>query len=450
MTEYGAVWTNPAQKLDEIWQASETPEVALKNALSHGFYSQYTSYRQREFIENVVDWQIELLTDWLGPNLQHLPEELDELQIVSDGILLVERNARRVSPDLLRNLWYTLFLCHGEEPRLESNVTNILEIGSGYGSFARCIKAYRPSACIWLVDLRESLTFSYTYLKAAYPESRFALVDSVDTQLLDSANYDFILISIEAADYLIGRHFDLAVNMWSLGEMPNKWIDYWFDLLQAKCQVDRLFLINNFMTPLTVKHTQIAAEGDWLFQIDNCWEVETFDIDPDIHTCPLIRNFPTGLGIYGQRVTNSDELNRLKANASSAVKHVLLEDWTTIVAAGNRISNLARPETDLSGLSSVDEGSNSKSATMLKVTQLLEITNYVGRPRIESGADCTLYRLWNDFRVNADPLSGGFLVAYLAMVYKSDLQHRCSKEEIFLLKRLPKGILHDEYVTLLG
>jgi hypothetical protein len=437
---YGDVWTQPAENLKVISQEYKAEE-AFKKALSQGYFSQYTSYNQRDLIERVTDWQLNLLAKWLGSDLSLLPIELNELFIIPE-VLLVERHGRTISPDLLRMLWYVLFL-HHQQSLMTSQIKNILEIGSGYGSFARVIKAYHPSACVWLVDLPDSLVYAKTYLSAAYPDAMITVVDSPEISISDSIAHDFILVSVDESHKLFGRQFDLAVNIWSLGEMPNSWINYWFDLLQKHCQVDRLFLLNAFASPVTSQSSERTKQGNWLFCLDSEWEIKNFEINPEIHRCPFIRNFYTGASIYCQRIKTPEEFERIKKAAHEGAQQVLLEDWATIAMAHHHIIDCGRPETDIAVTPSLVKSTTNESA--ISVKKLLLITEYIGYPLMEANQESPLYRLWNDFRLNVNISSAMLLITYLAMVNKSEPGHRCSKEEMFLLEKLPECKLHEEY-----
>lgn len=437
---YGDVWASPAQILNEISTEQKTEAEKFKEALSKGYFSQYTSYQQRQLIEQIVNWQIKILSKWLGPDLSCMPSSLNELEIVPD-VLLVEYDGQIISPDLLRNLWYVLFLYH-QQSLSSVPLMNILEIGSGYGSFARILKSYYPSACVWLVDLPESLIYAETYLKAAYPKATIAVINSSEKTIYDTAAYDFVLVSVHESEKLMGRQFDLAANIWSFGEMPNAWIGHWFNLLQTQCTIDRLYVLNAFTSPVTPCTEDRIKQGDWLFALNNAWNVKSFEIDPEIHRCPLVRNFYTGLGIYCEQLKSQEETTILKRAASHAVQKVLHEDWVTIILGDKAITNLSRPETNIHAPAFSPQILKQPS---ISVQKLLVITEYIGHPRFESGCESTLYWLFNDFRLNSNPLSGQLLLVYFAMINKSALSHRVSKEEIFLLKRLPACLLHEEY-----
>jgi hypothetical protein len=123
---------------------------------------------------------------------------------------------------------------------------------------------------------------------------------------------------------------------------------------------------------------------------------------------------------------------------------VLREDWVAMVTHHEGIDNTCRPEIDIQANNPL-----SSSIDKLSVSKLLTITEYIGYPRLESSTASTFYRLWNNFRFNSSVLSGGLLLALLAMSFKSELSHRCTKEEIFLLQKLPACDYHNEYENLL-
>ena len=73
--KYGHVWSAPAQTLRSIIETRGFTEEALSEALSLGFFSQYTCFRNRQFIEKVLSWQIALLERSFGNFFDRFPSD---------------------------------------------------------------------------------------------------------------------------------------------------------------------------------------------------------------------------------------------------------------------------------------------------------------------------------------------------------------------------------------
>lgn len=100
-----------------------------------------------------------------------------------------------------------------------------VEIGSGWGGFARVFKRRYPQSTYYLVDLPEVLLFSGIYLKGLYPDARFLLVGHPDapTPTPDLVgDYDFVLVPHLLFDELHLPAPDVFLNMVSFQEMTER------------------------------------------------------------------------------------------------------------------------------------------------------------------------------------------------------------------------------------
>ncbi|HUI98992.1 MAG TPA: putative sugar O-methyltransferase [Usitatibacter sp.] len=436
-TSYGATWQRAAQGIASVLQ-SELPErEQLKRVLGLGYFSQFTSHASADFNEAVVAWLERHLAEHHGLRIAQLPASLDELDVVPDATI-VGRDGRRVSPDLLRNVAYAMQLAQTWPGRAEP--AQVLEIGGGYGALARVLEGFHPRSRFWLTDIPDSLRCCEIYLRAAFPAARIVRYDEGASG--EERDADFHLVPVALAPrVLAGRSFDLAINVWSFGEMPNPFTQTWLRLLQRDCRVERLFTINSFLAPVTPESEARTRIGDWLFQLDGEWSIERFEIDPVVHRCPLVRNFPNGIGLLARRMRDEREIAGLREAAAREAQAVLREDWAGIAAFEQSSADAARPERML------DLPAASLEARSVSSRRLAALTDYIGHFEIEPGKEGPFFRLWNDWRLNGSERSGALLVAYLAMVAKSDLERRCTKEELFLLQRLPRMKLHDEYLA---
>lgn len=425
---YGDVWSSPTRTLGEILTASSSSKDALRSALECGYFSKFAAMKDHRLVERLIDWQLSLLEDWTGSALGLLPPNCVEVESFP-AVATLQRHGRRISPDLLRNVWYIRYLSSIFDFGKKSGPARVLEIGSGNGSFSFVLKTYCPASTFYLVDIPESLQVAALYLKEALPDAKMAHVLSEEDVLPAEGEFDFIFVSVDNADRLAGLSFDLAVNIWSFGEMPNHFISKWFDLIQEKCRVKRLFTLNAFLSPVTIHTTPRVKQGDWLLQLDELWEIERFDIEPGIHRCPFIRDFYKGIAYVARRIENDEERARQKRMAHEQASAAYVADWVHL-ATGQHSGVPIHPD----GISLV---------------RLRAQVDYISNFTVEGNISGAIFALWNDFRMNSNAVSGALLVAYIGMMTRSEPNLISTKEEVFLLKRLPHSKLHGEYRRLL-
>lgn len=433
---YGSVWQQATSDIAAQLDSGLPADDVFRRVLGLGYFSQFTSYPSAEFNEAVVAWLESHLLARHRFALADLPGDLEELDI-APAATIVRRAGRKLSPDLLRYVAYARQL---EEAWQGGNrePAEILEIGGGYGGLARTLKSFHPKSRLWLTDLPESLRCAEIYLRKAFPDARVLWLDSGSSGPVPEVDFHLVPVQ-EAARFLSGRAFDLAINVWSFGEMPNDYVKSWLKLLQHDCRVEWLFTINSFMAPVTPASAVRTRIGDWLFGLDDRWAIEQFEIDPAVHHCPLIRNFPKGIGLVARRVADDAAIARLRAEASSELEAVHREDWARIAANERSHADPARPER------MIDR--TQPDWHRLSCRRLFALTDYIGHFNIEAGKDGPFFRLWNDYRVNRNEDAGALLAAYLGMAGKTDLERKCTKEELFLLRRLADRPLHQEYAA---
>lgn len=435
---YGNVWQSASLNMADLLASEQADAVKLRRILELGYFSQFTSYPDSRFNDALVTWLDEYLTRNFNFEIGNLPENLFELDIVPVSTI-VDRGGRKLSPDLLRYVIYVKQLNKVWSSCSHKKI-NVLEIGAGYGGLARTLHCFQPGTKFWLTDIPESLRCAEIYLRTAFPDAKITWGQSGDSNFEQDA--DFCLVPLEdAQQVLCGKHFDLAINIWSFGEMSNTFVKFWLTLLQKDCDVDWLFTINSFMAPVTPESFERTKIGDWLFGLDDHWMIDTFEIDPMVHRCPLIINFPKGIGVLAKRITDESSLKLMKGEAALEANKVMLEDWVRIAMDDCVTMSPDRPER-MFNLSEIN-----LNASLVSSRRLLSLTDYVGHFNISSDKEGSFFRLWNNYRMNNSEKSAAFLIAYLAMVNKTNLEHRCTKEELLILKRLSLLPLHLEYIT---
>ena len=437
---YGSVWQQAADNVLKILESNLPKGKQLQMVMGLGYFSQFTSNASIEFNKLLFEWLRKYLLKIYEFDI-NLPNNLVELDIVPTQTLVKYSN-RNFSPDLLRNIGYALQL-RKIISRYDGDKLNILEIGSGYGALGRVLKNFHPGLKYWLTDISESLLCAEIYLRAAFPNSRIVWQDAGVDQ--DTQDADFYLVKLEDASHVLsGRYFQLAINIWSFGEMPNKFIDEWFQLLQNRCSIDWLFTINSFMAPVTPISIARINVGDWLFKLDEHWSIDHFVIDPEIHRCPLLRNFPKGIEFIARRIDDKDEINEARIYSRARACSLLQEDWVSIACNQESSTIPDRPERILG------QHLFEMSEDLMSSKRLLAITDYIGHFNIDSDKDAPFFSLWDDWRMNKTNSSALLLVIYLAMVNKTILEVRCAKEELLLLNRVSDLPIHSEYAAFIS
>jgi putative sugar O-methyltransferase len=120
-----------------------------------------------------------------------------------------------------------------------------IEIGPGTGLLALAIKQLLPNSALVLVDLPETFAFSSIFLTMVLPESRFVFLDGFEREPDSWREYDFTLITPEAARRLPSTSFDLAVNTDSMQDMEPTAIRDYFTLLRRLLRPPALFYSSN-------------------------------------------------------------------------------------------------------------------------------------------------------------------------------------------------------------
>ena len=140
----------------------------------------------------------------------------------------VERRGRRLNPNFLRAL--TIASRISNEVSFRPSDPAVFELGAGVGHVAHVLKTLQPAPTYVIVDLPETLFFSYLFLSLTFPEARTVFVTKPE-DLADGVptGSDFVFVPTMFAEELISRPYDVFVNTASLGEMPNREIRHWMD-----------------------------------------------------------------------------------------------------------------------------------------------------------------------------------------------------------------------------
>ena len=282
---------------------SEDFDHSFRACLRRGWFSQFTApaFSNLAYSRHILAWYINHL-ECEGFDLGLEPDNVFESSLM-DGSLRYPYKGRAVSLDFLRFLTIVLLL---EQSGLEAKTkrVRVLEFGSGYGGLCRVVKLRHRNSCYVVCDMAPSLVFCFFFICANFPGCRIQVVQSPHDELQFEEN-DFIFVPDHLTDCLINERFDFFVNIYSFGEMNEFKIEKWFDLVQKKCQVDRIFLQNIIFqrVPYNSDEKTLRA-GQWLSLIDADWNISIKEINPKITDCPFYAALPSVALIVGERRTD--------------------------------------------------------------------------------------------------------------------------------------------------
>lgn len=141
---------------------------------------------------------------------------------------------------------------------------NICEIGPGNGNLISIIKKNFTNCNFIMIDLEETLLVSSTYLSSLFPDKKFLLPneikDKIDLKLIKEN--DFILITPEQINLIQPEIIDLTINTSSFGEMNQKQIKKYFDLIQIISKKNGYFFNYNRVEKFAInsKETDILTK----------------------------------------------------------------------------------------------------------------------------------------------------------------------------------------------
>lgn len=437
---YGSVWASPVAHLATILKQKGVTEAALCEALEQGYFSQHTCWRNPAMNKKIVDWELLLIDENFKKVWEKVPANFGEICQVPRPSL-VPGNGRILTPDLLRNLYYALEI--EQQFSFGKEDFPILEIGSGSGGLARVLKDVLPGVPYWLLDIRESLTFAKIYLETTFPEKTFLWIEK-EEDLFRAKGKDFVFVPLENAKIIAKETYSLAVNIFSFSEMPNPFIANYFSMIQKEADVKNIFLLNAFLHPVTPETRSRINQGDWLLHLNECWKIMEFQIQPKIHRNPYVKNFTSCILIAATKIKNEKEQLSLPQQNQEAFLNVLCQDWVAILTSSGH--NKSRPEMGLEPVL----GTPHLVENLKDLPRLLEITEYIGRFELGESKDSTLKDLWNYWRMEKSQSVAEVLLCFLAMINKSILGTRCSKEELQILSRYPGSKLNDHYASYLN
>lgn len=236
--------------------------------------------------ERAVDW---LLAEQRSRNIDILlfPQYVQESShSFADNNVL--RGGRILTPDFLRTLNIAIEI----QRNLQKSDTKmrIVELGGGLGHLARTLRLMGISSSHLIIDLPETIVFSYSFLKRNFPDARFLLVSgSEQIPEIEAGGYDFAFVPVHCADILTNGIFDLFINTASMGEMRNEVIRHWMDIIQTRLRVQYLITLNRYLNTINPTiHGWRWTENECSVHYDKLWRIIKWELEPSFTRCPYV------------------------------------------------------------------------------------------------------------------------------------------------------------------
>ncbi len=162
---------------------------------------------------------------------------------------------------------------------------SILEIGSGYGAFARELLLKNKKIKYVIIDLCESIICSYSYLNLEFPDKSHVMV----TEKSDfDRDFDILYVPITfLKDFIDSKkitNFDLCINTCSFGEMCNETVNNYYNLITNVLNVKSVYWLNRFLD----NGTQTENSNACMTNIPKQWHVKYWKRIPKYLECPYI------------------------------------------------------------------------------------------------------------------------------------------------------------------
>ena len=170
----------------------------------------------------------------------------------------------------------------------------VLEIGGGYGGLAMLWKYSDRCAQYVIVDIMESLFYSYSFLKLTFPKSEICFAHSLE-DFERSRTAEFVLLDTQNIDVLADRNFDIVVNTGSFQEMPISMVRRFMELVENKINTRFFYSMNYIFEPKNTlpeaRNIIPSLQNLTSPEVDKNWRIEHFEINPPHFTVDSDRNW---------------------------------------------------------------------------------------------------------------------------------------------------------------
>lgn len=268
--------------------------------------------------------------DWLLKRFEGSPrfcgkpfEDFQESQFIHQRNQ-VYRDGQRLSGNFLRtcSILQRIFnYVRVDNP--SASIENVIELGGGTGHQARTF-LLQGAKKYTIVDLPETLIFSFAHLSLCFPEKKLLWVTNEDElKLID--DYDVVFIPAFFADKLAGREYDLFINTASMGEMRNETILYYMNWIQNVIKVKYLFTLNRFLNTCDEGHKYFRVnENECSTSYDHKWKILNWELEPIYCRCPFIDTLHSR---YVEIIAERSDNDNLVQRSNELLQDAKDEDW---------------------------------------------------------------------------------------------------------------------------
>lgn len=310
---WGHIWKDNHCEMIKIFNESNSAEEAIcriSRTFMYGIDLPDDDLNNKRVIQRAVEWMSKEWNFW----------GKDELSIEDSPFVSPENKFNGFSVNFFRCRliahFSTLFL---------KDLNSVIELGAGAGHLARIINILNSKLKYTIIDLPETLNFSYMHLKLCFPEKKILYVTE-SSQLEEECD---IRLIPDRFHHLVKGNYDLFINTASMGEMDNKDIRKWHHFFQEQINVKRIFLLNRFLNT-TFKgnnqwHKKRSEENACSVSLDKHWDIEDWLLEPYLTKCPYIETLHARyLMIIARRSNESKDFYALSKDLIDSVKD---QDW---------------------------------------------------------------------------------------------------------------------------
>lgn len=412
-TNLDTIWSNNMTDIYKIVTSSNTPEELIdavdqsfmysinfppENGMGKGVWTAPNDLAPH-VRERQIDWVLKKQKDE-GLDIFALPEEIQESRFIHERNKVV-KNGRVLSGNFMK----TLSIAHRLFKYVDKKeIKNVIELGGGCGHQARTLSLLLPGVRYTIVDLPETLMFSFTYLSLCFPDKKILFVTN-PSELETRHKYDLVFVPAVFAEGMSGDKYDLFINTASMGEMTNKTIHRWMDFIQNKVKIKYLYTLNRYLNVVNEHLAQFRRnENECSTSYDHKWKMLHWELEPIHCRCPFIDTLHSRyLEIIAHRPEEEPDVNALILEADRLVEYATSEDWYRL------------------------RGMYGDGLMQARSNVLVNDMTMTG----------TLFHLWESIRLDQNPKNVSVMIDYLNRIII-----RYSFEEMFyyqdLLNRLPK------------
>ena len=307
--------------------AADTQELIFQMQKTHLFGVSTDNDFRPDLRKAAIEWLVAKYES-CGIDVESLPAEVEESPYSCPEISVL-RNGRRLSVDFLR----TVAVAHDIRRYLQQSrpPLHVVELGSGLGHLARTLRISGVSQSHILLDLPESLIFSYAFLTMNFPDASAIFVTEAEQLAgIRTGGYDFVFVPSCFAESIDFAGVELFVNTASLGEMNNVTIRYWMDFVQHRTPIKYLFTQNRFLNtvdPGPDGHLWRFEENECSVHYDSSWTILKWDLEPPWYQCPYIAPLSArSLDIVATREIPQDSQAAVERSLR-LLEEVKQEDW---------------------------------------------------------------------------------------------------------------------------